>query len=70
MTRLKLFSVYRSYPIDILISSARLPTAGLGSNGAGALILVRAVHLWFLMRRLVLYAYVVRSYKLASPIRL
>ena len=40
---LKLLSVYRSgsYPIDILISSARLPTAGLGSTGAGALIPVR-----------------------------
>ena len=39
---LKLLSVYRSYPIDIPISSARLPTAGLGSTGAGALIPVRS----------------------------
>jgi hypothetical protein len=39
---LKLLSVYRSYPIDIPISSARLPTAGLGSTGAGALIPVHS----------------------------
>ena len=34
--RLKLLSVYCSYSIDIPISSERLPTAEVGSTGAGA----------------------------------
>ena len=42
---LKLISVYRSlvasYPIDMPISSARLPTAEVGSIGARALVQVR-----------------------------
>ena len=33
---LKWLSVYRVYPIDMPISSARLPTAKLGSTGAHA----------------------------------
>ena len=37
---LKLLWVYRSYPIDMPISNARLPTAEAGSTGARALVLV------------------------------
>ena len=40
---LKLLSVYRAYPIDMPISSARLPTAEVGSTGARALVLLRSV---------------------------
>ena len=37
---LKLLWVYRSYPIDMPISNARLPTAEAGLTGARALVLV------------------------------
>ena len=37
---LKWLLVYRAYPIDMPISSARLPTAKVGSTGARALVLV------------------------------
>ena len=40
---LKWLSVYRAYPIDMPISSARLPTAEVGSTGARALVLLRSV---------------------------
>ena len=39
---LKWLSVYRAYPIDMPISSARLPTAEVGSTGARALVLVHS----------------------------
>ena len=39
---LKWLSVYRVYPIDMPISSARLPTAEVGSTGARALVLVHS----------------------------
>ena len=39
---LKWLSVYLADPIDMPISSARLPTAKLGSTGAHALVLVHS----------------------------
>ena len=39
---LKWLSVYRVYPIDMLISSARMPTAEVDSTGARALVLVHS----------------------------
>ena len=39
---LKWVSVYRAYPIDMPISSARLPTAEVGSTGARAWVLVHS----------------------------
>ena len=48
---LKWLSVYRAYPIDMPISSARLPTAEVGSTGARALVLVHS-RLQFHMVRL------------------
>ena len=39
---LKWLSVYRAYPIDMPISSARLLTAEVGSTGARAVVLVHS----------------------------
>ena len=39
---LKWLSVYRAYPIDMPISSARLLTAEVGSPGAPAVVLVHS----------------------------